>query len=144
MKSPRRRHQLKSLSVESSPLSLVDDSASPSTNPPLSLSRSRRRFRVSGALFDDSASFSISFDASAYLSISSTPPHISRSPHGWIERLEVSSKNRSVVWTDEEAMSISGCLRDRLQPWTGASHGCLGDRVQDWTEATERCFVVSS
>ncbi|WZZ48666.1 hypothetical protein YC2023_048773 [Brassica napus] len=57
-------------------LSLVDDSASPSTNPPLSLSRSCRRFRVSGALFDDSAS----------LSISSTPPRISRSPR----RLRVS------------------------------------------------------
>ncbi|KAF3581152.1 hypothetical protein DY000_02028843 [Brassica cretica] len=64
--------------------------------------------------------------------------------NGWIERLEVSSKKKSVVWTDEEAMSISGCLRDRLQPWTGVSHGCLGDRVQAWTEATERCFVVSS
>ncbi|KAF2575316.1 hypothetical protein F2Q70_00001659 [Brassica cretica] len=78
MKSPRRWHQPESLSLESSSLSLW------STIPrlprrirlSLSLSLSRRRFRVSGALFDDSAS----------LSISSTPPRISRSPR----RLRVS------------------------------------------------------
>ncbi|KAF3555069.1 hypothetical protein Bca4012_028925 [Brassica carinata] len=91
MKSPRRRHQPESLSVESSSslslwstiprlprrirlslsLDLVDDSASPalsSTIPPPS--RSPRHLRVSLDLLD----------ASAYLSISSTPPRISRSP----------------------------------------------------------------
>ncbi|KAG2277268.1 hypothetical protein Bca52824_059823 [Brassica carinata] len=139
MKSLRRWHQPESLSLESSSLSLwstiprlprrirLSLSLSISSTIPR-LRRSLRRFRLPLDLLD----------TSAYLSISSTPPRISRSPrrlrvslalrsffcrnrsnvdfvscvsfsYGRIKRLEVYSKKRSVVWTDEEAMSISAC-----------------------------------
>ncbi|KAG5384028.1 hypothetical protein IGI04_035498, partial [Brassica rapa subsp. trilocularis] len=92
---------------------------------------------VSLSLLDDSASLSLSSttprlsrspDDSTSLSVSSTTLRLSRSPRrltslknhstslsgpwlfskvGWIKRHEGSSKKRTVVWTDQETMTIS-------------------------------------